>query len=131
LSETASDAEAAALAEQENKSDIIGGVDLASTDDDVANILIDLTQRETMTKSDVLADHVIDAMHKKVNLLSKSHRYAGFRVLKAPDIPAVLIELGFLSNPQDEQLLASPEFQSLVSSSILKALDNYFADKRS
>lgn len=131
LSETASDAESAALAERENKSDIIGGMELGTRDEDVASILIDLAQRETMTKSGALADHVIEAMHKKITLLPKPHRYAGFRVLKAPDIPSLLIEIGFLSNPQDEQLLGSKEHQSLFSSSVVKALDNYFADKRS
>ncbi|MFZ4124733.1 MAG: N-acetylmuramoyl-L-alanine amidase [Rickettsiales bacterium] len=131
LSETASDAEAAALAEQENKSDIIGGMDLPTIDEDVANILIDLVQRETMTKSGVLADHVVESMHEKITLLPNPHRYAGFRVLKAPDIPSILVEIGFLSNPQDEQLLGSKEFRGLVGGSILKALDNHFADKRS
>jgi N-acetylmuramoyl-L-alanine amidase len=131
LSETASDAEAAALAEQENKSDIIGGMDLPKVDEDVADILIDLAQRETMNKSGVLADHVVEAIHQKITLLPKTHRYAGFRVLKAPDIPSILVEAGFLSNPQDEQLLGSKEFQSLFTASMLKALDNYFADKRS
>lgn len=131
LSETASDDEAEALAEQENKSDIIGGMDLATTDKDVANILIDLTQRETMTKSGALADNLVESMHKKITLLPKPHRFAGFRVLKAPDVPSILIELGFLSNPQDEQLLDSKEFQSLVGGSVVKTLDNYFADKRS
>ncbi|MBN8542874.1 MAG: N-acetylmuramoyl-L-alanine amidase [Alphaproteobacteria bacterium] len=131
LSETASDAEAEALAEQENKSDIIGGMDLPKVDEEVANILIDLVQRETMTKSGVLADHVVESMHDKINLLPNPHRYAGFRVLKAPDTPSILVEIGFLSNPQDEQLLGSKEFRGLFSGSILKALDNHFADKRS
>lgn len=131
LSETASDAEAEALAEQENKSDIIGGMDLATTDAEVADILIDLAQRETMAKSGVLADHVVDSVHKKITLLPKPHRFAGFRVLKAPDVPSILIEMGFLSNPQDEQLLGSKEFQSLFGDSVVKALDSYFADKRS
>lgn len=131
LSETASDAEAAALAEQENKSDIIGGIDLPKVDEDVASILIDLVKRETMTKSDVLAEHVVDVMHKKITLLPNPHRYAGFRVLKAPDTPSILLEIGFLSNPQDEQLLSSKEFRGLFTSSTLKALDNHFADKRS
>lgn len=131
LSETASDDEAAALAEQENKSDIIGGMDLATTDEDVASILIDLAQRETMNKSSILADHLVDSMHKKITLLPKPHRFAGFRVLKAPDVTSVLIEIGFLSNPQDEQLLGSKEFQTLFGDSTLKALDNYFADRRS
>ncbi len=127
LSETASDDEAAALAEHENKSDIIQGIDLNTTDADVANILIDLTQRETMNKSALLADGVVDALHAKVNRLPKTHRFAGFRVLKAPDVPSILIELGFLSNPADERLLLSPEYRDLVVTSVLRGIDRYLA----
>jgi N-acetylmuramoyl-L-alanine amidase len=128
LSETASDAESAALAEQENKVDILGGMELGVDDPEVADILIDLTQRETMSKSSDLAEIVVEAMHPKVTQLSKTHRYAGFRVLKAPDIPSVLVEIGFLSNPTDERLLASPEFRELVVSSLIKGIDRYFAE---
>ncbi|MES2983827.1 MAG: N-acetylmuramoyl-L-alanine amidase [Pseudomonadota bacterium] len=127
LSETASDAEAAALAERENKSDIIPGIDLSTTDADVASILIDLTQRETMNKSAVLADNIVDAMHAKVNRLPQTHRFAGFRVLKGPDIPSVLIEIGFISNAVDERLLLSPEYRDLVVASIVKGIDRYRA----
>lgn len=125
LSETASDDEAAALAEHENKADIIPGIDLNQTDADVASILIDLTQRETMNKSAVLADAVVESLHGKITRLAKTHRVAGFRVLKAPDMPSVLIELGFLSNPEDERLLLSPEYRDLVVSSVVKGIDRY------
>ncbi len=127
LSETASDDEAEALAVRENKSDIIAGLDLGTADEDVASILIDLTQRETMNKSAVLADTIVANLHPKISKLSSTHRFAGFRVLKAPDIPSVLIELGFLSNAQDEQLLHSKEYQDLVVASLVKALDRYTA----
>ena len=127
LSETASDDEAAALAEHENKADIIPGIDLNTTDADVASILIDLTQRETMNKSAVLADAVVDSLHGKITKLQKTHRFAGFRVLKAPDIPSTLIELGFLSNETDERLLLSPEYRDLVVSSVVKGIDRYRA----
>lgn len=127
LSATASDEEAEALAERENKSDIIAGIDLNTTDADVANILIDLTQRETMNKSTIFADTLVDALHPKIARLAKTHRVAGFRVLKAPDVPSVLIELGFLSNADDERLLLSPEFRDLIVASITKAIDRYYA----
>ena len=125
LSDTASDEEAAALAEQENKSDIIAGIDLDTADEDVASILIDLTQRETMNKSAILADTLVRELHPKITKLPSTHRFAGFRVLKAPDIPSILVEMGFLSNATDERLLASREYESLITTSIIAALDSY------
>jgi N-acetylmuramoyl-L-alanine amidase len=129
LSETASDDESAALAERENKADIIPGIDLNTTDADVANILIDLTQRETMNKSARLADAIVAKLNPKINRLPKTHRFAGFRVLKAPDIPSTLIELGFLSNAVDERLLLTPEYRDLVVASVVKGVDRYWAVK--
>lgn len=129
LSETASDDEAEALAARENKSDIIDGIDLGVADADVADILIDLAQRETMNKSATLADGIVKHADKRITLLARPHRYAGFRVLKAPDIPSVLIELGFLSNKTDEARLASSEYEQHVSGSVVKALDSYFNHK--
>ncbi len=126
LSATASDAEAAALADRENKVDVITGINLNTTDADVANILIDLTQRETMNKSTTLADAMVAALHPKINRLPSTHRFAGFRVLKAPDMPSVLIELGFLSNATDERLLLSPEYRDVVVASVLKGIDKYY-----
>lgn len=127
LSETASDDEAAALAEHENKADIIPGIDLNGADADVASILIDLTQRETMNKSAIFADAVVASLHGRVNKLPKTHRFAGFRVLKAPDIPSILIELGFLSNEADERLLLTPEYREQVVASIVKGIDRFYA----
>lgn len=125
LSETASDEEAAALAVRENKSDLISGMDLNTADADVASILIDLAQRETMNKASLLAERVVESLHPRVTALPNTHRFAGFRVLKAPDIPSILVEIGFLSNVQDERELSSKEYQGLVTSSIIKALDAY------
>ncbi len=130
VSENASDAEAEALAARENKSDIIDGIDLGVADADVADILIDLTQRETMTKSSELADDLVKNMDKRITLLGRTHRYAGFRVLKAPDIPSILVELGFLSNAADEAKLASKDYETQVAQSLLKGLDVYFARKK-
>ena len=127
LSENASDDEAAALAERENKADVISGVDLTHADADVASILIDLTQRETMNKSALLADAVVNSLHGKVTKLEKTHRFAGFRVLKGPDIPATLIELGFLTNATDERLLLSIEYRDTVVKSVVKGIDRFRA----
>lgn len=127
LSETASDDESAALAERENKADIIPGIDLSGTDADVASILIDLTQRETMNKSAKFADIVVNNLHRSITKLPKTHRYAGFRVLKAAEIPSVLVELGFLSNEQDERLLLTSEYRERVVSSLVKGIDRFYA----
>lgn len=127
LSETASDAESAALAEQENKADIIPGIDLRGADADVASILIDLTQRETMNKSSQFADLVVKHLHSDITKLQKTHRYAGFRVLKAPDVPSVLIELGFLTNEKDEHLLLTKQYREHVVESVVKGIDRFYA----
>ena len=99
LSEDASDREAATLAEKENMSDVIAGVDLAGENSPVASILIDLAQRDTMNRSVRFAERVLTALPRATMVRPTSpHRSAGFAVLKAPDIPAVLVELGYLSN---------------------------------
>ena len=131
VSESASDDESAALAKQENKADAIAGImDLSTEDEDVANILIDLAQRETKNKSSELADFIVKSMHPKVPLLSNTHRYAGFRVLKAPDVPSVLLEIGFLSNRQDEKLIQSREYKQMITDGIVKGIDTYFLSRR-
>ncbi|MCW8863187.1 MAG: N-acetylmuramoyl-L-alanine amidase, partial [Rhodospirillales bacterium] len=126
LSEKASDKEAAALAEQENKADLIAGVDLSHEDPVLANILIDLTQRETMNQSSHLAEMLVDEMGKSVRLLRNAHRFAGFAVLKAPDVPSVLIELGFLSNRHDERLLRDSRHRVRVAGAIGRSIDQFF-----
>lgn len=128
LSETASDKESAALARRENKADIISGFDFEQEDEDVANILIDLATRATKNRSSTLAEKVVEKMSPKVTMLTNTHRFAGFRVLKAPDVPSILIELGFLSNRQDEKLLQSREYQSRMVDGIANALDSYFLE---
>jgi N-acetylmuramoyl-L-alanine amidase len=130
LSEKASDEETAALAEQENSSDVIGGIDLAVEDKNVANILLDLAQHETRNKGSEFAETLISNIHPKIPLLGNSHRFAGFRVLKAPDIPSVLVEIGFLSNSEDEARIQSREYQDKVVRSLLSAVDAYWKEKR-
>lgn len=127
LSEKASDAEAAALARQENKADVIGGMDLSVEDEAVANILIDLAQRETNNKSAGMAEKLVKTAKRSVALITKPHRHAGFRVLKAPDIPSMLVEVGFLTNREDERRLKSPKHREKIVQSIIKALDAFFA----
>ncbi|MCG8493524.1 MAG: N-acetylmuramoyl-L-alanine amidase [Sneathiellales bacterium] len=128
LSETASDDEAAALAKINNKSDVIAGVDLIEQDDTVQGILIDLAQRETMNFSVKFAKLLIpEFVRSGMRVGSRSHRFAGFRVLKAPDVPSVLVELGYLSNRKDEKILKSKSGQIKLANSIANAVDKYFS----
>ena len=126
LSENASDKEAAALARRENRADLIDGVDLSSESSEVTSILLDLTKRETLNQSSSLVNFLIKSFKSDMNLLQRSHRYAGFAVLKSLDIPSVLIEMGYLSNKYDSKLLMSDEYQKKISEKIVKAVINYF-----
>jgi N-acetylmuramoyl-L-alanine amidase len=126
LSETASDSEAARLAETENRADVIAGVDLTHQPDDVADILIDLAQRETKSYSVQFARGLIDSMRTAARMHKNSLKSAGFRVLKAPDIPSVLIELGYVSNRQDIKSLTSADWRERTADSIAKAIDRFF-----
>jgi N-acetylmuramoyl-L-alanine amidase len=126
LSEKASDTEAAALAAKENKSDLIAGMDLNAENPEVVNILIDLAQRETMNLSAKFATMLISELRNRVKLLHKSHRFAGFAVLKAPDVPSVLLEMGYLSNRKDERLLRQEAYRAKLATAISRAADRYF-----
>lgn len=131
LSGTASDSEAAALAEKENKADLIAGLDLSGESSEVTNILINLAQRETMNQSAAFAGHVVEQLAEATGLLPNPHRFAGFAVLKAPDIPSVLIELGFLSNRSDERALLKSDNRTRVASAVAKAIDGYLDETMS
>ncbi len=126
VSEEASDQEAAALAAAENKSDIIAGLDLRNESDDVSGILIDLAMRETKNYSIQFALSAIDAMRGSILLNRNPHRFAGFRVLKAPDVPSVLIELGYLSNASDVREIQSREWRDKITASLLEAVKAFF-----
>ena len=130
LSENASDKEAAALARKENQSDIIAGIDFADQPPEVADILIDLAQRETKNLSVKFANIVVDNARGKTRLLERTHRFAGFRVLKAPDVPSVLVELGFLTNRSDEKQLLSAAWRRKFAGALVKSVGAYFADGR-
>lgn len=126
LSETASDDEAAQLAATENKVDIIAGIDLSDQAPEVTDILIDLAQRRTKNLSARLASYVVEEMGGVTPLLKRPHRFAGFAVLKAPDVPAVLVELGFLSNSTDHKNLHSAAFRDRIAEGLARSIDNYF-----
>jgi N-acetylmuramoyl-L-alanine amidase len=127
LSEHASDAEAASLAEKENKSDIIAGVDLSSEPNDVANILIDLAQRETKTFSVQFARTLVSDIKPAAPLHLRPVKSAGFIVLKAPDVPSVLVELGYMSTRRDLKNLVSPAWRARTAAAIAQAVDDFFA----
>ena len=128
LSEEASDREAAHLAEKENMSDVIAGVDLSSEESPVASILIDLAQRDTMNRSARFAQTALAALPTATLVRPNSpHKSAGFAVLKGPDIPAVLIELGYLSNSADEREMATDAWRKRVARAIAAAIDTHFA----
>ena len=127
LSEQSSDKEAARLAEQENKSDIIAGMDFSDETPEVTNILIDLAQRETMNQSARFAGFLAQELRSAVRTHRRAHRFAGFAVLKAPDVPSVLLEIGYLSNPEEERMLRSRAFQEKVAVAVRRGIDHYFA----
>lgn len=128
LSDVASDKEAAALAERENKADIIGGVDLGGNSKEVNDILISLSQTDTRNKSSKYATYLVREMAKNIKLVKNTHRFAGFAVLKAPDVPAALLEMGYLSNRTEEANLKSPSYRKKLAESATKAIDKYFTD---
>lgn len=127
LSDKASDKEAAALASKENKADLIAGLDLSSENAEVTNILIDLAQRETMNQSAIVAQNLVKELKREVKLLRNTHRFAGFAVLKAPDLPSILVETGFLSNRQDERNLLNASYRAKLASAIARGVEIHFA----
>jgi len=128
LSNTASDAQTAKLAARENQADLIAGVDLSHEDKEVANILIDLAMRDTMNQSKFFANSVVkQAERQGIRLLERPHRFAGFAVLKAPDVPSVLLEMGFMSNRKEVDQLTSPAYRKKIVEAIAAGIDSYFA----
>lgn len=126
LSDNASDKEAAALAHKENKADLIAGIDLSAENAEVTNILIDLAQRETMNQSAIIAQGLVKELKREVKLLRNTHRFAGFAVLKAPDLPSVLVEAGFLSNAQDERNLLSRNYRTKMARAFARGVLAHF-----
>jgi N-acetylmuramoyl-L-alanine amidase len=129
LSDKASDAEAERLAEAENKADAIGGVNLTDEPTEVADILIDLAQRETRTFSNRFARLLMGEMKTTVRMHKHPLKSAGFRVLKAPDVPSVLVELGYVSNKGDLEHLVSENWRTRTVGSMAQAIDAFFAKR--
>jgi N-acetylmuramoyl-L-alanine amidase len=129
LSETASDAEAARLAESENKADVIAGVDLTAEPDDVANILVDLAQRETKSYSTLFARTAVGELKGAARLHKRPLKSAGFKVLTAPDVPSVLVELGYMSTKDDLKLMTSASWQTKTAHALAQAVDRFFASR--
>lgn len=129
LSDKASDAEAAKLAEAENKADLIAGIDLTEEPADVADILIDLTRRETKAFSSRFARTLVREMRGVARLHKNPLKSAGFRVLKAPDIPSVLLEIGYVSNKADLKLIVSESWRSKTVGSVAQAVDLFFGKR--
>ncbi len=127
LSEKASDADAAALAEKENNADFIGGVDLGEDSGEVAGILLDLALRETKNHSIYFARRVVKNLKSVTPLNRRPMRSAGFRVLRAPDVPSVLLELGYLSNRHDEGNLVSSKWRRKATTAVTEAIEGFFS----
>lgn len=125
LSETASDSLAAGLARRENQADRKGGLRLPSVSPEVQRILLSLIRQETRSGSERMARLVVDSLEGQVALLPNTHRRAGFVVLKAPDVPAALVEMGFLSHPQDEAALNRASHRAKVASALAEAVHGF------
>ncbi|WP_051149113.1 N-acetylmuramoyl-L-alanine amidase family protein [Bartonella birtlesii] len=129
ISDKASDAIAKSLAENANKVDLLDGLPADKTLE-VTDILLDLTRRETHAFSVNFADSVVSNLSKNnINLINNPHRYADFQVLRAPDVPSVLIEIGYLSNKEDEELLNNPQWRKKMALSIAHSI-RQFAEYR-
>jgi N-acetylmuramoyl-L-alanine amidase len=127
VSDKASDAEAARLAESENSADRAAGADDSEKPSDVNDILFDLTRRETRAFANVYSRSLAAYLGKTTPMHKNPHRSAGFRVLKAPDVPSVLLELGYLSSEKDAQLLTSPEWRDKATSAVATSVLGFLA----
>lgn len=112
-----------------NSQNWIMDVDLSTQSDPVGDILVDLAQRKTESQSEQFADILIAELEKSTKLVGNSHRRAGYFVLLAPDVPAVLLELGFLSNAEDEKLLNKESHRNKIMQSVVRAIDAYFGEE--
>jgi N-acetylmuramoyl-L-alanine amidase len=128
-SENASDSEAARLAESENRADVIAGVDLTSEPNDIADILIDLAQRETKTFSAQFAHTLVGELKSATRMHKHPTKSAGFMVLRAPDVPSVLVELGYVSTKDDLKDLTSADWRSRTADAVARAVDAFLAPR--
>lgn len=129
-SERATDAESARLAAKENQADAVAGLESEEGVQDIAGILMDLAKRETRTFSSVFARNLVERLGGSVKMHKVPLRSAGFRVLSAPDVPSVLIELGYMSSPKDAELLNSESWRLQAVSAVEAAIEGYFERER-
>lgn len=127
LAARASDAQSAALARHENAADRYGGARFKGISPEVASILASLVRQETRAGSARMARNVVDEFQRSVGLLQNPDRHAAFAVLKSADTPSVLVEMGFMSNPQDEAALRQSSHRAVVASALRRAIDDFFA----
>lgn len=129
LSDRASDREAARVAAKENQSDSVAGLDPSGDNDEVSGILFDLTRRETRAYSHMFAHTLVNYWRAAERLNKNPRRSAGFLVLKAPDVPSILLELGYLSNGEDSRALNSPQWREQASAKVAEAIEAFFASR--
>jgi N-acetylmuramoyl-L-alanine amidase len=129
LSDRASDAAAARFAEEENRADVIAGMDLSREPDDVADILIDLARRETKAFSVQFARGLVKELRTAARLHREPLKSAGLRVLRAPDVPSVLVELGFITNKEDVKSLTSEVWRARTADAVMQAIDGFFTTR--
>ncbi len=128
LSEKSSDKQAELLAQKENRSDIISGIDFDGASKDIVNTLIAMSQRSSMNSSSEFANLAVRIAKKnQIKVLQNSHRFAGFAVLTAPDMASVLAEIGYVSNKEEEELLIDKEYSTKIINSMAEAIDEYFS----
>lgn len=127
LSERASDRQSELLASKENRSDLIAGIDLRNETDEVTSILIDLARRETMNYSARFTNLLLPELSSQIRMRTNSHRFAAFEVLKAPDVPSILLEAGYLTNRTDAKNLNSAAGRRKISKAVRRGVDAYFA----
>lgn len=131
LSETASDREAERLARLANRGvAALEGLDNTTADTDVRNILIDLAQRDTMNSSALLARELINQLDSRIYMRSTEIKFAGFRVLKAPDIPSVLVEMGYISNLNEEKKLRTSAYQDQIGNALAEGISRFIRSQR-
>jgi N-acetylmuramoyl-L-alanine amidase len=129
VSDKASDAESRAMADRENRADAVAGIAFNNDTPEIADILMDLTRRETHNFSLGFAKSVVNSLKKDVNMINNPHRFAGFQVLRAPDVPSVLVEIGYLSNAEDEKLMLDPAWRTHVAGRLAAAVKEFSAMK--
>jgi N-acetylmuramoyl-L-alanine amidase len=131
LSDSASDAASAALAERHDRADLLAGVDLSDSDDVVAGVLLDLARQETQPRAEALAQTLLEVFRSEgIPVLGRPLRHAGFSVLKAADIPSILVETGFLSDARDRRNLSDPDWRAALVTALRTGLARWHAQDR-